>query len=95
MPCFNHGEFVQEAVDSVIKAKRDDMELIVVDDGSTDEHTHKEIDALSTRGIKVIRQENVGVGPARNTAILASQGRLYLSTRCGRPVAPCRDRPWN
>jgi glycosyltransferase involved in cell wall biosynthesis len=74
IPCFNHGEFVQEAVDSVIKAKRDDMEILVVDDGSTDEHTHKEIDALSTRGIKVIRQENMGVGPARNTAILASQG---------------------
>ena len=46
IPCFNHGEFLPEAVDSVISAKRDDMELIVVDDGSTDEQTRDEMDAL-------------------------------------------------
>jgi glycosyltransferase involved in cell wall biosynthesis len=34
MPCFNHGEFLPEAVESVNKEKRDDIELIVVDDGS-------------------------------------------------------------
>ena len=74
MPCFNHGEFVQEAVDSVTLAGRGDMELIVVDDGSTDERTRKEMDALSARGIKVIRQENKGLAGARNAAVPAAQG---------------------
>jgi cellulose synthase/poly-beta-1,6-N-acetylglucosamine synthase-like glycosyltransferase len=39
IPCFNHGEFLPEAVTSIAAVKRDDVELIVVDDGSTDERT--------------------------------------------------------
>src|SRR5579862_4980892 len=77
MPCFNHGEFLSEAVTSVSNIKRDDIELIVVDDGSTDERTSTELDALCARGIKVIRQENRGVAAARNVGILASRGE-YL-----------------
>ena len=57
---------------------RDDLELIVVDDGSTDERTRKEMDALSTRGIKVIRQENKGLAGARNAGVLASQGEYIF-----------------
>ena len=74
IPCFNHGEFLNEAVASVLDAKRDDVEVVVVDDGSTDERTRKEIDLLCGREIKVIRQENKGVGIARNHAILSSHG---------------------
>ena len=78
MPCFNHGEFVQEAVESVTRSGRDDLELIVVDDGSTDERTRKEMDALSARGIKVIRQENKGLAGARNAGVLAAQGEYIF-----------------
>jgi glycosyltransferase involved in cell wall biosynthesis len=78
MPCFNHGEFVQEAVESVTRIGRDDLELIVVDDGSTDERTRKEIDALAARGINVIRQENKGLAGARNTAVVAAQGEYIF-----------------
>lgn len=78
IPCFNHGEFLLEAVRSVGDARRDDIELIVVDDGSTDERTHKEVDALSARGISVIRQQNKGVGAARNAGILASHGQYIF-----------------
>lgn len=77
IPCFNHGEFLPEAVGSVNNIKRDDIELIVVDDGSTDERTRKEMDTLGAQGIKVIRQENKGLAAARNVGILASQGE-YL-----------------
>lgn len=77
MPCFNHGEFLREAVGSVKNSKRKDVELIVVDDGSTDERTRKEMDALRAQGIKVIRQENKGLGAARNAGVVASQGE-YL-----------------
>ena len=78
IPCFNHGEFVQEAVASVINAKRDDMELIVVDDGSTDQRTCREMDALSADGINVIRQENNGLAGARNAGIAASHGEYIF-----------------
>ncbi len=77
IPCFNHGEFLPEAVGSVTNIERDDIELIVVDDGSTDERTRKEMDTLCAHGTKVIRQENKGLAAARNVGILASQGE-YL-----------------
>ena len=78
MPCFNHGEFVQEAVNSVTRVGRDDVELIVVDDGSTDERTRREMDALSARGINVIREENKGLAGARNAGVLAAQGEYIF-----------------
>src|SRR5437764_7563950 len=77
MPCFNHGEFVAEAVGSVTGIRRDDIELIVVDDGSTDERTRREMERLSGAGIRVIRQENQGLAAARNAGVRASQGE-YL-----------------
>jgi glycosyltransferase involved in cell wall biosynthesis len=78
VPCFNHGEFLPEAVASVINIRRNDIELIVVDDGSTDERTRKEIDGFSAQGIKVVRQENKGLAAARNAGILVSRGEYIL-----------------
>src|ERR1019366_3049423 len=78
IPCFNHGEFLPEAVASVTGIGRDDVELIVVDDGSTDERTRKEMDALVAQGITVIRQENKGVAAARNAGFIASQGEYIF-----------------
>jgi glycosyltransferase involved in cell wall biosynthesis len=78
IPCFNHGEFLPEAVASVLTAGRGDVELIVVDDGSTDERTRAEMDALRARGIKVIQQENKGLAGARNVAIAASRGQYIF-----------------
>jgi glycosyltransferase involved in cell wall biosynthesis len=78
IPCFNHGEFLSEAVQSVTAIQRDDVELIVVDDGSTDERTRKEMAALTARSIKVIRQENKGLAAARNSGIAISRGKYIL-----------------
>lgn len=78
IPCFNHGEFLPEAVASVTSMNRDDVELIVVDDGSTDERTHREMDKLSVAGFHVIRQENKGLPAARNAGIVASKGEYIL-----------------
>ncbi len=78
IPCFNHGEFLWEAVASVLDLKRSDTELIVVNDGSTDERTRREIDRLEAQGVNVIQQENKGLAAARNAGILISQGEYIL-----------------
>jgi glycosyltransferase involved in cell wall biosynthesis len=78
IPCFNHGEFLPDAVASVTALKRDDIELIVVDDGSTDDRTRKEIDGLASRGTKVIRKQNGGPAAARNAGIAVSAGQYIL-----------------
>jgi glycosyltransferase involved in cell wall biosynthesis len=78
IPCFNHGEFLPEAVASVTQIGRDDIELVVVDDGSTDARTGREMDKLVAQGIKVIRQVNKGLAAARNAGILASGGQYIF-----------------
>src|SRR5713101_1693893 len=78
MPCFNHGEFLPEAVRSVTNIGREDIELIVVDDGSTDERTRKEMETLCAQGIRVIRQNNKGLAAARNAGVLTSKGEYIF-----------------
>ena len=78
VPCFNDGEFLPEAVASVMNISRDDIELIVVDDGSTDGRTRTEVDALIASGLRVIRQQNRGLAAARNAGVLASEAKYIL-----------------
>jgi glycosyltransferase involved in cell wall biosynthesis len=78
IPCFNHGEFLSQAVTSVTDIKRNDIEIIVVDDGSTDDRTNREMRILIDKGINVIRQENKGLAAARNAGISVSKGRYIL-----------------
>jgi len=93
IPCFNHGEFLPEAVASVISVNRGDVELIVVDDGSTDERTRREMDALEAQGIHVIRQENKGLAAARNAAIAAARGQYIFPLDADDHMRPaCLDR---
>ncbi|UCD78296.1 MAG: glycosyltransferase [Desulfobacterales bacterium] len=74
IPTYNRAWVVKEAVDSVLTQEYDDFELIVVDDGSTDD-TRKALSACGPR-IKVLRQPNRGVSAARNRGIAAAAGHL-------------------
>ena len=78
IPCFNHGEFLPEAVASVVNAGREDVEIVVVDDGSTDERTQRVTEELAVNGIMVLRQENKGLAAARNAGIAASHGEYIF-----------------
>lgn len=74
IPTFNRGWVVREAIDSVLIQDYLNFELIVVDDGSTDD-----TDAiLVTYGnrLEVIKQPNRGVSAARNRGIAAARGEL-------------------
>ena len=73
IPTYNRGWIVKEAIDSVLAQDFADFELIVVDDGSTD-NTFKILEEFES-DIRVIRQTNRGVSAARNCGIQASVGR--------------------
>jgi glycosyltransferase involved in cell wall biosynthesis len=89
IPCYNHGEFVAEAVDSARRINRPDVEIILVDDGSTDENTKKEVDRLESQGgITVIRQRNGGPASARNGAIRNAQGEYLLPLDSDNKIEP-------
>lgn len=74
MPCFNAERYVREAVDSVLNQSFPSVELIVVDDGSTDRS--REILASYGSRIRVLSQENRGPYPARNFGISESHGEF-------------------
>jgi len=74
IPTYNRAWVLKEAIDSVLAQDFKDFELIVVDDGSTD-NTEKIIDSYD-QDLIVIRQTNRGVSAARNRGIAAAAGRL-------------------
>lgn len=72
IPTYNRGWILKEAIDSVLAQSYRNFELIVIDDGSTD-NTPRILDRYRDE-LTVIRQENKGVSAARNTGIQASSG---------------------
>ena len=74
IPTYNDGRFLGEAIDSVLAQTRPADEIIVVDDGSTDD-TPGRIDAYGVR-VRRFRQDNAGVSAARNRGIREARGDL-------------------
>jgi glycosyltransferase involved in cell wall biosynthesis len=88
IPCFNAGAYLREAVASALAAGRDDVEIIVVDDGSTDSATAKVIEALTGNNLVVLRQENRGLAGARNAAIIRARGEYILPLDADNRIRP-------
>jgi glycosyltransferase involved in cell wall biosynthesis len=77
VPCYNAAASIEECLCSVCSQSFEDLEVIVVDDGSTDESAAL-AEALAAREprIRVIRQANGGVSVARNTGLDAARGEF-------------------
>ena len=75
--CFNLGEYLDEAVASVLAQTYQDFEILIVDDGSTDVATRKLLDAYSRPKTTVFRTDNHGLAAARNFLIERASGE-YL-----------------
>src|SRR5688572_26595329 len=66
VPCFNDPA-VPEAVASI--RLQEPVEVVVVDDGSTDPEGLAALDTLRAEGVRVVRQENQGLSAARMTGV--------------------------
>ena len=77
MPTYNYGRFIADAIGSIMRQTVQDFELIVVDDGSTDD-TQAILARLAEPRMTVIRQENAGTPAARNRGRSVMRG-AYLS----------------
>lgn len=77
IPSYNHAAYIKEAVQSVLSQSEKDLELIVVDDGSTD-NTLDVLQKISDPRLQVIQQANQGAHVAINRGLHAATGQ-YLA----------------
>ena len=88
IPCYNHGVYVQDAIDSVEASTYKGYELIIVNDGSTDALTIQKMDELMQRGYNIINQPNQGVSSTRNNGIAAASGRYIMPLDADNKIRP-------
>lgn len=81
IPCYGQAEFLGEAVASVVAQTWTDWEIVIVDDGSTDDTAQtarRLMEQHPHHRIRLLSQPNQGVSVARNNGIAASTGRYIL-----------------
>ncbi len=76
IPAYNTAEYIAEALDSVIKQKFREHEIIVINDGSPDSDQLERAIKMQLEDIIYIKQRNTGAGTARNTAIEHARGEI-------------------
>ena len=87
VPCYNYGHFLAEALSS-ITAPSLHVEIVVVDDGSTDQ-TPDVVATLETPcDLRFVRQQNAGLSAARNRGIRESRGRYLVFLDADDRLAP-------
>ena len=78
MPAYNAEPYLARAVESVLHQTLGDLELLIVDDGSSDGTVPLALSfAERDPRVRVLTQRNAGPGPARNLAFAAGTGRLF------------------
>jgi glycosyltransferase involved in cell wall biosynthesis len=78
IPCHNYGKFLDFTVDSVLEQTYRDVEIIIVDDGSTDEFTINKLAQYNKPGIRVVHQKQGYPAAARNNGFRHSKGEYIL-----------------
>lgn len=100
IPVYNAGRYLVEAIESVLAQTRPPDEIIVVDDGSTDESPR--IVQNFTKPVLYRHQSHNGAGPARNLGVAQAKGEwlafldaddLWLPDKLARQIALVKSEP--
>jgi len=78
IPCHNHGDYLDEAVQSVEQQTFRRFEIVIIDDGSNDEETLRKLNNYDRPNIRLIHTPHLGLPNARNAAIRAARGKYIL-----------------
>lgn len=74
IPNYNHARYLPDAIDSILEQSYSNYEIIVIDDGSTD--NSREVAAAYGDKIRYVYKDNAGLSAARNTGICLAQGEF-------------------
>lgn len=88
IPCFNKGRYLEETLNSVFNQTYQNFEVVIVNDGSTDEFTNTLLQNANWPKTRIIHTKNQGVVAARNTAVLNSSGKYILPMDGDDPIEP-------
>jgi glycosyltransferase involved in cell wall biosynthesis len=75
IPVYNYACYLGEAIESVLSQTHQHLEVIVIDDGSTDQ-SGEVAGSFADRGVRYCHQVHVGIGPARNKGVELAQGEF-------------------
>lgn len=78
IPCYNHGAYISDCIDSVLNQSYQNIEIIIVDDGSTNESTLIVLKGIGHPLVQIIYQEHTGPGTARNNAMKIARGKYIV-----------------
>lgn len=78
MPCYNDGAYIEEAVASVRAQTYENIELIIIDDGSDDPKTLEILQKMCAEGVTVLHTDHLRPAGARNAGIAAAKGTYIL-----------------
>lgn len=79
IPCYNHGAFLEETLASIVSSSlKYKVEVIIVNDGSTDLNTLNVFKRIEENGYFVLHQVNQGLARARNNGIRLAKGKYIL-----------------
>lgn len=88
IPCFNHWQYLPEALDSALNQTHPDCEIVIVDDGSTLKPPDDLLKRFQHERITFFRIENSGPSEARNKAIEKASGEYILPLDADDKIAP-------
>ncbi len=88
MPCFNQGQYVEEAIRSVLAQTYSHFEIIVVNDGSTDPFTVELLHRLDFPKTRVLHTTNQDLPAARNNGIRTCSGDYFLPLDADDKIGP-------
>lgn len=81
VPCYNSRDYITECLQSILPYMSNTIELVIVNDGSTDDSSaviEKTVNNFKDKNVTIIHQVNAGISAARNAGINAAKGE-YLA----------------
>jgi glycosyltransferase involved in cell wall biosynthesis len=88
IPCYNQGQYLNDVLQSIKACDENLFEVIIINDGSTDEITNAICKDLQIQGYCVIFQENKGLSGARNAGISFAKGKYILPLDADNKIRP-------